>query len=136
MKRPWFLFVLGGGVAAVLSGMLIVRAADGPSSEPQLTISHPECDYFGGQREKFTEAALSKSRPRFALSARTQQVRAMMAAPADSRTNSFSQAHAAGTIDSYIEADFNANGITPAGWTANELLPRSPGAATVQAAAP
>ena len=34
--------------------------------------------------------------------------------PGGSRTYNFDQAHAAGSIDSYIFADFQANGITPA----------------------
>jgi hypothetical protein len=113
MKRSRFLFVLGGTSILAISGMLMVRAADGPAGDTQLTISHPECDYFGAQREKFTDAALAGAR-KFTLSMRTQQVRAMMAPPGGSRTYSFQQAHAAGTIDSFIEADFNAQGITPA----------------------
>ena len=34
--------------------------------------------------------------------------------PGGSRTYNFDQSHAAGSIDSYIFADFQANGITPA----------------------
>ena len=49
------------------------------------------------------------------LSATTDAVGKMLGfVPGGSRTYNFDQAHAAGSIDSYIFADFQANGITPA----------------------
>src|SRR5437660_12109335 len=117
MKVPRKLFVTAGTSVLLLSGFLIVRADDGPSTEPQLTISHPDCDYFGSQREKFATGLLAPPRTHGGLSTRTAQVRSMMAATASDRTNSFARAHSAGTIDYFIEADFKANGITPAAAT-------------------
>ena len=38
----------------------------------------------------------------------------MAVVPGGSQTYTFDQAHAAGTLDSYILADFQKNGITPA----------------------
>jgi len=115
MQKPGLFFILGGTSVLVLSGFLIVRADDRPTSDSQFTVPHAECSYFGSQREKFAAAALSKARGSSGLTARTQQVRAMLAStPGASRANSFGQPHPAGTIDAFIQADFNANGITPA----------------------
>ena len=99
-----------------VSGLLIVRADDRPSSDPgQLAVAHADCSYFGSQRERYVSTELSRTRPQFALSARTAQVAAMLAAvPGGSRTHTWDQSHATGSIDSFIEADFKANNITPA----------------------
>ena len=49
------------------------------------------------------------------LSATTDAVGKMLGyVPGGSRTYNYDQTHAAGSIDSYIFADFQANGITPA----------------------
>ncbi len=51
----------------------------------------------------------------FALSATTEKVSQMLGfVPGGSRTYTFDQTHQAGSIDSYIFADFQANGIAPA----------------------
>ncbi len=119
MSRPRFLCILGGILVPVFSGLLIGSAADSsPSDSPQLTVAHAECTYFGSQREKYASAVLAGShiqaRSGSALSANTEQVVAMLAAPSGGRVQKFTQSHRPGTIDSYIEADFKARGITPA----------------------
>ena len=118
MRRPRVLSVLGGISVLALSGWIAGRADDGPSDSSQLTVSHPECSYFGKDRERYVDAALASAGGRArtgSLSALTGQVTAMLATvPGGSRTHALDQTYAAGSIDSYIFADFQANGITPA----------------------
>ncbi|HEV3200223.1 MAG TPA: DUF1549 domain-containing protein [Bryobacteraceae bacterium] len=114
MKRPRLLSILGGVSVLVCAGLLI-----GQSSDVQLPVEHPECSYFGSQRERYVTDALNaagmRSRSSHKLSATTEQVTAMRAVlPGGSRTYTYDQSHAAGSIDSYIWADFKANSITPA----------------------
>src|ERR1022692_144235 len=117
MNRPRLLWILGGTSVLVSAGLLI-----GQSSDSQLTVEHPDCSYFGSQRERYVTDALSaagvRSRSSHALTAPTEQVTAMRAVlPGGSRTYTYDQAHAAGSIDSYIWDDFKANAITPASRT-------------------
>ena len=120
MQRPRLWFMVGGVSVLVSAGLLLGRTDDPPPvDQAQLTVPHPECDYFGSQREKYVGAALDaagvRSRSSHALGNLTQQVTSMLAAvPGGSRTHSSDQEHAAGSIDSYIFADFAANNITPA----------------------
>jgi hypothetical protein len=114
MNRPRLLSFLGATSVLAFAGLLI-----GQSSDSQLTVEHPDCSYFGSQRERYAADALNaagvRSRSSHALSARTEQVVAMLTGvPGGSRTYTFDQSHAAGSIDSYIWADFKANSITPA----------------------
>ena len=118
MNRPRLLLsILGGTSVLVFAGLLI-----GQSTDFQLPVEHPECSYFGSQREQYVEQALKavgvRSRSSHALTKTTEQVSAMRAVvPGGSRTYTYDQAHAAGSIDSYIWADFQANSITPAAQT-------------------
>src|SRR5689334_8396411 len=100
-----FSICCGIGVLAC-AGLLLGRADDS-----QLPVAHPECSLFGSQGEKFAPAA---ARPGLTLSQRTSQVRGLMPSGAGSGGRTFARAHAAGTIDYFIQADFQANGITPA----------------------
>ena len=114
MKRPRLLLLLGGVSVFTFAGLLI-----GQSSDSQLPVDHSNCSYFGPERERFVEQALKaagvQTRSSHALSNLTQQVSTMRAVlPGGSRTYTYDQAHAAGSIDSYIWADFQANKITPA----------------------
>ena len=116
----WFLFA--GGVAAFgLSGMLIGQtdpnAAPPTDSEPQVKFAEPDCPFFGPDRERFFTDALRRASgmPERRLSATTDAVGKMLGyVPGGSRTYNFDQTHTAGSIDSYISADFKANGIQPA----------------------
>jgi hypothetical protein len=99
---------------------MILRANDDPaqSDAAQYAVSHPECSYFGSDHDKVTRAALKgvgRSLNTHPLSDLTTQViRAMSYVPPGSPTYSYGEAHQAGSIDSYIWADFQKNGITPA----------------------
>ncbi len=122
MIRPRWLLFLAGTSLLLLGSLLTGRASDDtPADVAQLAVSHPECSYFGSQRDRYAALALRgahASRDGTALTARTAQVTAMLApVTGGSRTYSFNQAHNAGTIDSLIEADFRANNITPAAAT-------------------
>ena len=116
----WIL--LACGIAALTSGMLIGQtdsvAVPPSDTEQQVKNAEPDCPFFGPDRERFfTDALRRKSGmpPVRRLSATTDAVGKMLGyVPGGSRTYNFDQAHAAGSIDSYIFADFQANGITPA----------------------
>jgi hypothetical protein len=126
MKKHRFSLLSGVSIRAftgllVFPGMLIGQTSDTPASSDldQLTVSHPECSFFGPQRERFVRQALqargSRDPRAFALSTTTEKVSAMLGfVPGGSRTYSYDQSHQAGSIDSYIFADFQANSITPA----------------------
>ena len=110
--------ILSGVSAMALSGLLIGRTDDDPPINSQLAVEHPECTFFGPQRERFVSQALAKagaaSRSTHKLSSTTEQVTRMLAnMPGGSRPRSFDQP-AAGSIDFYINADFQKNNITPA----------------------
>ena len=104
MQQPWCP-ILGGIAVWACAGLLMGQTADSPPPDSsQLTVSHPECDYFGSQRERYTDAALRAARGEanaHSLRAFTQRVTAMLAtASGDGRTR-FGQTHEAGSIDSY-----------------------------------
>jgi len=105
------------GIAVLACSSLLMgqTGRDPVPDSTQLTVSHPECDYFGSQRERYANAALRGSgaaASTHALTAVTERVTSMIAT-APGRTR-FGQTHAPGSIDSYIDADFKANSITPA----------------------
>ena len=103
----WILFVCGIATLC-FSGLLFGQTGQ----------AEPDCPFFGPDRERFFTDALRRSSgmgPSHRLSATTEAAVKMMGfVPGGSRTYNFDQAHAPGSIDSYIFADFQANGITPA----------------------
>src|SRR5437879_3072943 len=117
MFRPGWAPLAGGfsvlAFCSILTGQTPVGTV--PDSE-QLAVEHPDCEYFGPHRERFLNSGLNRTGPRLpALSATTSQVARMLATiPGGSRTYTFDQNHAPGSIDSYIFADFTKNAITPA----------------------
>jgi hypothetical protein len=130
MNRPRRVSLVLGFSTLIFSGYLLGQA-DNPSAsrtaqdqqlaaqDQQLPVEHPECDYFGPKRERYVTAALNaaggQAHQSHALSATTEQVTRMLAsAPGGSRTYTFDSTHTAGSIDSYIFADFQKNNITPA----------------------
>jgi hypothetical protein len=117
MNRPRRALILSGLSVLACSGFLIGQEIRGGSGEPdQLAVEHPECSYFGADRDKFAAAALEKlggSRSH-RLTTTTEQVAHALKAPAGSSTKAFDQNYAAGSIDAYIWADFQKNGINPA----------------------
>jgi len=114
-------WIVWGGISVLtVSGLMILRANADPaqSDAAQYAVSHPECSYFGADHDKVTKAALKgvgRSLNTHPLSDLTTQViRAMSYVPPGSPTYSYGASHQAGSIDSYIWADFQKNGITPA----------------------
>src|SRR5437016_5308846 len=117
MLRPRRVIVLTGLSTLALSGFLIVRAADQTSTDPnQLTVEHPECSYFGPQREMYVTDALAKlgGKQRHPLSDNTARVAASLGTRTGSRIKAFAATPSSGSIDSYIFADLQKHGITPA----------------------
>lgn len=114
MASPRCLPVLGGISFLISAGLLISRAQDGA----QLPVEHPNCTFFGPDREKYVQAALraiGKSKGSHALSDTTERVaQALGYVPPGTPTYGFNQSQDTGSIDSYITADLAANGIAPA----------------------
>lgn len=111
MKLRHWVPILGGG-CLLISGILAIQAQENPIP--------PECSYFGADREKLSDAVLKATgRSRLhRLSDLTGKVAAQLSyVPPGSPTYGFDQSHAAGSIDSYIYADIQAQGITPAPMT-------------------
>src|SRR4051812_3529639 len=111
MARPRWIWFLTSVSALAFSGYLIAQ-------QDQLPVEHPDCTFFGPQRERFVTDAMQRLGGRNktrGLSGITDQVmRAMAVIPGGSQTYTYDQAHTAGSLDSYIFADFKKNGITPA----------------------
>jgi hypothetical protein len=112
----WLL--LACGFSWILTAQTDPNAVPPSESEQQIKYAEPDCPFFGPERERFYTDALhrrSGMAPVRRLSATTDAVGGMLGyVPGGSRTYNFDQAHAAGSIDSYIFADFQTNGITPA----------------------
>src|ERR1700730_11121866 len=103
---------------SLLCGLLLLNAqqTNQTASEPallddrQLTVSHPECSFFGNQ------AGLA--RPQSTLSSVTEGVTAQMSfVPAGSRTRSFMQVQSLKLIDSFLYPAMQSAGVTPAAKT-------------------
>ena len=114
MHQPRWFFVLSGFSILFGSSVLVSRAQD-----EQLPVAHGECTFFGPEREMYGKLALrAMGRPGGAshmLGDLTEQVtRALAYVPPGSPTYTYDQSQSAGSIDSYIWADFKAQGITPA----------------------
>ena len=96
------------------SGIASAQSDDQPDVS---MLNHADCPFFGAQRERFGPSALRRGAglDSHALSRLTEAATAMMGfVPGGSRTYNFDQQHAAGSIDSYIFADLQKNGINPA----------------------
>src|ERR1044071_8583317 len=120
MNRPRRLLLFSGFSALIFSGFLIGQQSERPARDldQQLPVEHPECSFFGPQRERFVTDALQRlngGRPPHKLSDMTNKVvRALAVVPGGSQTATFDTSHAAGSIDSYIFGDLQKNNITPA----------------------
>jgi len=111
-------WVIGGTIGLLgFSGIVLLRAA-----QDQLPVEHPECTFFGPQRDHFLAGAMRQKGARSSGSWRsslTEQVTRLRAqfVPGGSSTNTYDQRNGSGSIDSYIWADFAAHNITPAPMT-------------------
>jgi hypothetical protein len=124
MARPRLLWISTAVLALAFTGYLIgqdnaplPRGAQERGSAADAT-EHADCTFFGPQRERFVTDALIRAggaRRSRALSDITDGViRAMAVVPGGTQTYTYDKAHEAGSIDSYIWADFQKQGITPA----------------------
>lgn len=126
MSKPRWVSILGGASLLVSCGLLVSRAQDpvassSPAADQEpLPVEHPECTFFGPQRDKFVKAAMkargmAPETSDHRLSDLTGRVVQMLGyVPPGSPTYGFEQNQQTGSIDSYITADWQANGITPA----------------------
>jgi hypothetical protein len=118
MGRVWVAFLAGSSLWFFV-GAPIAGAQDAPAiSTGPLTVAHAECSFFGPDRERFAGTGLAEgggpSRHARELATLTDAVSKLVAAPPGSPTYVYGQGHRAGSIDSYLQADWQANGITPA----------------------
>ncbi len=117
MVRPRYLLLFTATIA--FSSYLIGQDSRTRRTEEQAAaaeaVEHPECSFFGPQRERFLAGAPERpgARKTRALSMTTDQVVKALAINSPTRllTNAV---HEPGTIDAYIWADFEKRGIKPA----------------------
>jgi len=111
---------LSGILLLSASGLILSRADVTVPDETQLAIAHPECTAFGAEREKLMHSRLRNaalaSHP---LSVTTDQViRAFNTSIPIRRARSFDNPPA-GSIDAYLYADMQAQGVQPAELTSD-----------------
>ncbi len=107
--------------AITSSGVLLIGAQD-PVETPEIAqydVVHADCDYFGRQHDKFAftglNSRLSPVRRAGTLGIITRGVSTAVAGPPPgSATSTFGSTHQAGSIDSYLAADWKTAGVTPA----------------------
>src|SRR5215467_11987146 len=118
MTRRRLACSLSGVFILSASSLILSRADDSAPDEAQLPVAHAECTAFGGGREKMVSTALRSASASHYLSNTTGQViRAMTAKATASRARSFDPSKPLGTIDSYLIADMQAQGVQPADLT-------------------
>lgn len=116
MRKSWVW--IGGASLLAMSGLVALRAAG--NGDGQLSVSDSLCTYFGSDHDKVANAGLKAkgivlSHPRSDLT--IQVLKAMSYVPPGGPTYGYGASHQAGSIDSYIWADFQKNAITPAPMT-------------------
>lgn len=115
MASSRWVTVFGASSLLITSGLLITRAQE---QETRLPVQHANCTYFGPEREKYVQEALratGRSPGSHLLSDTTERVaQALGYVPPGSPTYNFNQSQDTGSIDSYIFADLQKNGIAPA----------------------
>jgi hypothetical protein len=112
--------MLSGAGTLLLSGVLLTQAQD-VQPAPVLegtgadVVQHPECSYFAN-RDKFTQANPSSNpQTKYRRSQMTADVVKMMSpVPSSNRLKSFQNPDTLGTIDQYLLADMQAQGVAPA----------------------
>ena len=95
--------------------LVLSRADETVPEQSKLPVEHPECTAFGAGRDKMVANALRAGSHH--LSITTGQVIKVMTAGVANRARGYDQANTLGLIDSYLFADMNAQGVTPAGLT-------------------
>src|SRR5690348_2998535 len=110
MTRQRLVCALSGIFILSASGLILSRADDSLPDEGQIPVADAECSALGARRS----AAASQHY----LTVTTGQVtRAITAVAPVSRTKSFDPSKPLGTIDSYLIADMQAQGVQPADLT-------------------
>src|SRR5580704_12110966 len=122
MKQQTVYKLCGTG-ALLLSGLLVSRAQDvrpAPILEGTAAdvVQHAECSFFAN-RDKFAQVDLasnpsSASRTSYQRSALTADVVKKLSSAPTARDKSFQNPDSLGTIDKYLYADMQAQGVTPA----------------------
>src|SRR5215475_7778659 len=103
--------LLFAGLALVSAGLLNAQDSQ------DVGYSDPDCPFLGPQAERYYTDAYRRKMgiPERRLTQTTHAVTSAMGfVPGGSRTYNYGVSHKPGSIDSYIYADFQANGITPA----------------------
>ncbi len=119
MKQQTVYKFCGAG-ALLVSGLLVSRAQDvrpAPMLEGTAAdvVQHAECSFFVN-RDKFSPVnkSSSGSPTNYRRSALTAQVVKMLSSGPTARDKSFQNPGTFGTIDKYLYADMQAQGVTPA----------------------
>src|ERR1019366_2922264 len=123
MNNRWRAAIAASVVGAAIYGLTPSKAQE-PDREMRLpaaslaplSIEHPECTFFGPERERFLPRI---NRDGSDAGRITRQFQAMTVRPSVVRSQSFAAAQTgkSNLIDQYIWADLQANNITPAGKT-------------------
>jgi Protein of unknown function (DUF1549)/Protein of unknown function (DUF1553) len=114
--------ILGGGMALLLSGLIVTRAQDvgavakveGGGGE---VVEHPECSYFANRNKYQPVNPTSDPQAQYQRSALTVQVSSKLGPASGKAAKSFQNVDNLGTIDKYLYADMNAAGVVPADQT-------------------
>jgi hypothetical protein len=124
MVRPRYFWLAAGLSTLAFTGFLIGQqdpATPRPEAEQEAAanaVEHPECSFFGPQRERFLAGAPERlggrARSRILSTTTDQVMRAMAVGSGSPQSHSGGRAHAEDSIDSYIWADFARRRITPA----------------------
>jgi hypothetical protein len=123
MTRSRTVSTLPAVFALMLGGMILSRADETGSKDGQLPVADAECTAFGAGRERtmrrVRRGADGVPVTESMLSAMTEQVTSALGAQALNRSPyttdaAASAAAAPGSIDSFLYADMQANGIQPA----------------------
>ncbi len=100
------------------TGIFLVAACPGASADDEYGTPHPECTYFGPQRERFLRSELGLPGEGRSLSALTEQVVGALppsgVRPTRSRTDPNRDTRQGNYIDQYIFAALRRWGVAPA----------------------
>src|SRR5438874_5522919 len=97
--------------ATGIVGILVFTAAGWAQDETESAFAHPECIFFGANRDHFSPL---KSKRRPAATALTTRVMALLPRNAGAIRSVSLAGEEAGTIDSFIFGALDTAGVTPA----------------------
>jgi hypothetical protein len=117
IKIRWGITVAAWLLAAGVCGTALSRAQETKANGEQLTVSHPECSFFGADRERFLPRNRQTESDQGRLTRQFAAAGSNRAGVERRKPFEGAQAGHANLIDQYIWADLQANNITPAGTT-------------------